>query len=156
MPQLKISNMNDNRNDTIAPKGIFELRVYNADGCLIDQYEDWNLIVNGGRSAIASLIGAATSTKDVTQIAFGTNGASPVLTDTAITGAFTKAVGAVSYPATGQVRFAWSLELAESNGVTIREYGLLCQDNTLFARKVRADIAKTSDVRLEGTWTIIF
>lgn len=148
--------MNDNRNDTIAPKGIFELRVYNADGCLIEQYEDWNLIVNGGRSAIASLIGAATSTKDVTQIAFGTNGASPVLTDTAITGAFTKAVGAVSYPATGQVRFAWSLELSESNGVTIREYGLLCQDNTLFARKVRADIAKTSDVRLEGTWTIIF
>jgi hypothetical protein len=148
--------MNDNRNDKIEPKGIFELRVYNADGCLVEQYEDWNLIVNGGRSAIASLIGAATSTKDVTQIAFGTNGASPVLTDTAITGAFTKAVGAVSYPATGQVRFAWSLELSESNGVTIREYGLLCQDNTLFARKVRADIAKTSDVRLEGTWTIIF
>lgn len=146
----------DIRNDTIAPKGVFEMRVYNADGCLIDQYEDWNLIVNGGRAAIASLIGAATSTKDVTQIAFGTNGASPVLTDAAITTQFKKAVGAVTYPATGQVRFAWSLELAENNGVTIREYGLLCQDDTLFARKVRADIAKTSDVRLEGTWTIIF
>ena len=144
------------RIDTIIPRGIFEMRVYNADGCLLESYEADNLIVNGGRSAIASLIGAATATKDVTQIAFGTNGSNPVLTDTAITGAFTKAVGAVTYPATGQVRFAWSLELAESNGVTIREYGLLCQDNTLFARKVRADISKTSDVRLEGTWTIIF
>lgn len=146
----------DYRNDTITAKGIFEMRTYNADGCLIDTYEDYNLIVNGGRAAIASLIGAATSTKDITQIAFGTNGASPVLTDTAITAQFKKAVGAVTYPASGQVRFAWSLELAENNGVTIREYGLLCEDNTLFARKVRADIAKTSDVRLEGTWTIIF
>jgi len=62
----------------------------------------------------------------------------------------------VTYPATGQARIAWSLELAENNGVTLREYGLLCDDDTLFARKVRADISKTNLVRLEGTWTIIF
>lgn len=144
------------RKDTIEAKGIFELKRYDADGVLLEHYIDENLIVNGGRSAIATLIGAATSGKAVTKIGFGTNGASPLLTDTALTGSFVKNVNGVTYPATGQVRFAWSLELAENNGVTIREYALVCTDNTLFSRKTRADIAKDNTVRLEGTWTIIF
>ncbi len=142
--------------ETSKPRGIFALKVIDDCGNVLENYEDDNLIVNGGRAAIANLIGAATSTKDVTQIAFGTNGALPLLTDTAITGAVTKAVNGVTYPSTGRVQFAWSLELAEGNGTTIREYGLLCQDNTLFARKTRAEITKNNTIRLEGTWTIIF
>lgn len=145
-----------NRIDTINPRGIFELRMYDDCGRLLESYVDDNLIVNNGRDAIVDLIGSGDSNKVVNQISFGTNGADPVLTDTAITAPFTKAVNAVTYPATGQVQFAWSLELSENNGVTIREYGLLCDDNTLFARKVRADISKNNTVRLEGTWKIIF
>lgn len=146
----------DQRTDNLSPRGIFVMRTFDADGCELEHYVDDNLIVNGGRSAIASLIGAGTAGKVVNQIAFGTNGASPILSDTGLTGTFAKAINGVTYPGTGQVQIAWSLELAENNGVTIREYALLCDDDTLFARKVRADVSKTNLVRLEGTWTIIF
>jgi hypothetical protein len=146
----------EDRTDKINPTGIFELRMYDDCGKLLETYIDNNLIVNGGRDAIVDLIGSGDADKVVNTISFGTNGAAPVLTDTTITGAFDKAVNAVAYPATGQVRFDWSLELVENNGVTIREYGLKCDDGTLFARKTRADIAKNNTVRLEGTWTIIF
>lgn len=146
----------ENRTDLLNPTGIFQMRVYDAAGCLVEEYEDNNLIVNGGRDAIADLIGSGDADKVVDTISFGTNGSSPVLTDNAITGAFDKGVNGVTYPATGKVQFAWSLELAENNGVTIREYGLKTNDGTLFARKIRSEINKTSSIRLEGTWTIIF
>lgn len=147
--------MNTDRKDTLVLKGVFELRKYDVDDNLIETYIEENLIVNGGRTAIATLLAAATSGKAVTKIGFGTNGADPVLTDTALTGSFVKAVAGFTYPATGQVRFSWSLELSEGNGMTIREYGLICTDNTVFARKTRAEIAKDNTVRLEGFWTII-
>lgn len=143
------------RQDTLPLKGIFELRRYDADDNLLETYIEENLIVNGGRTAIATLLAAATSGKAVTKIGFGTNGADPVLTNTALTGSFVKAVSGFAYPATGQVKYSWSLELSEGNGMTIREYGLICTDNTLFSRKTRAEIVKDNTVRLEGSWTII-
>lgn len=146
----------EERSEKLAPRGVFHLKVMDECGTILEQYTDDNLIVNGGRNAIATLIGSANAEKDVTDIAFGTNGSSPLVTDTAITGAFTKAVNAVSYPSTGRVQFNWSLELTEGNGMTIREYGLLCDDGTLFARKTRTEIVKNNTIRLEGTWTIIF
>ena len=62
----------------------------------------------------------------------------------------------MEYPATGQVRFNWSLSTAELNGVAITEFGLLCADGTLFSRKQRKPIEKESDLSLTGSWTILF
>ena len=139
--------MNFNMKNLLNPVGKFYLEIF-EDGKLIESYEDRNLIVNGGRDAIAKLIGAANTNADkrITQIAFGTNGADPIITDSAITAQFAKAIDGVAYPATETVEISFTLGSGENNGVTIREFGLLCADNTLFARKIRASIEKTSAI----------
>lgn len=143
-------------NEGINLKGIFELIITDVSGKVLEHYIDKNLVVNGGRSAVMALLGAATSGKQLTKLSVGTNGTAPAGSDTAITGAFTKALGAVTYPTISSVQFAWSLGAAEGNGILIKEFGLLCTDNTLFARKTREAINKNSDIILSGNWTISF
>lgn len=138
-------------------KGRFELQVVSAHtGEVLETYVDANLVVNTGRTAVMSLLGAGGATKQLTKLAVGTNGTAPVGGDTAITGAFTKSLGAVTYPTISSVRFDWTLGALEGNGIAIREFGLLCDDTTLFARKVRELINKNSDIILNGNWTISF
>ena len=136
-------------------KGSFCLEVI-KNGEVIERYQDNNLVVNGGRTAVMQLLGAANSDKQLTQIAFGTNGTAPVGTDSAITGAFTKNLGAVTYPTISSVKMEWTLGALEANGTAIAEFGLLCFDDTLFARKTREVINKNSDIILNGAWTISF
>ena len=52
--------------------------------------------------------------------------------------------------------FSFTIGKAEANGKKIREFGLLCSDGTLFARKTRGVIEKADDIEIVGTWTIIF
>ena len=143
--------------DTAALRGYFTLDIRRAsDGALIERFEDANLIVNGAKDQLARLAGGNGSGRHITHIGFGvgTGAASP--NDTGLTGAFWKPLASVSYPATGQVAFAWSLAPAEANGMAITEFGLRCADGTLFARKTRQPIHKSDDLSLTGTWTIIF
>lgn len=143
--------------DNLEIKGVFILDVIcNRTGAVLEHYEDHNLVVNGGRTAVMKLLGGDTSGFNPTKISFGTNSTAPAATDTAITGAFTKSLGTVTYPTISSVRWAWSLEAAENNGMGIREFGLLCNNNNLFARKTREIINKTSDIRLSGTWELRF
>lgn len=136
--------------------GNFVLKTYDGSGNLIEEYEERNLIVNGGRESTMKLIGGAGTDKNIDRIAFGSNGSDPAELDSAITEQFAKPVAAISYPAINSVQFDFTLELNENNGATIREFGLLSVDGTLFARKTRAAIVKDNTVRLEGTWTLVF
>lgn len=136
--------------------GSFALDICDLQGNVLEHYEDHNLIVNNGRTAVTLLLGAGDTDKQLTKLAVGTNGTSPTGSDTAITGAFTKSLGAVTYPTISSVSFAWTLGAGEANGINIAEFGLLCDDGSLFARKVRAVIAKNSDIILNGSWTISF
>jgi hypothetical protein len=148
--------------DTINPgsqnlKGIFYLeKICAHTGKILEVYEDRNLVVNGGRTAVMQLLGAGTSGKRLTKLSVGTNGTTPTGSDTAITGAFTKNLGTVSYPTISSVKFDWQLGAGDANGIGIREFGILCFDDTLFARKVRELINKNSDIILNGSWTISF
>jgi hypothetical protein len=79
--------------------------------------------------------------------------------DTEITDAFVKPVTEFSYPAPGRVEIAWNLLVSEANGLAIIEFGLMCADGTLFARKIRENprpINKENDISVDGQWTIIF
>jgi hypothetical protein len=136
--------------------GIFTMNVI-KNGQVIKCVNEKNLVVNGGRNALAALIGGSGGTdKPVTKIGFGTGTTAAALTDDELTGLFDKAIDSVIYPQTGAVSFEWALDYAENNGVDITEFGLLCDDDTLFSRKVRDAITKTSAIRLEGIWTIQF
>ena len=142
--------------ETMPMRGCFRMRVYRK-GKLIDQYEDRNLIVNGARLAAAQLIAGAGSGKHISKIAFGTNGNIPTPDDAAIASPFVKNLDGAAYPVLGQAEFSWKLLATEANGKAIIEFGLLCEDGTLFARKVRGEaIPKGPDIALEGEWIIIF
>lgn len=141
--------------DQLNLRGEFTVRVYRG-GELVQEWTDRNVIVNNGRDALARLLSGVTANKSVTKIGFGTGTGAAAQTNTSLTNMTSKSVGAITYPETGAVQFAWSLETSEGNGLTITEFGLLTADNTLFARKVRGGIAKTSDIRLDGYWKILF
>lgn len=143
--------------DRLPQAGILEYRVRRR-GVIVETVLVENLIVNGARDAMARLLGGDGAGKTLDRIGFGTNGAAPVGADDDLTGAFVKALGVKSYPATGKVQWTWTLTTLEGNGLSIREFGLLCTDGTLFSRKTRSAgaIEKDEDVDLEGTWTILF
>lgn len=144
--------------DRLAPlKGQFEMQIIDANtGAVLETYVDKNLVVNGGRTAVMILLGSGNSDKVLNKLGVGTNGTAPVGTDAALTGGFYKAVDLVTYPTANSVRFGWQLGVGDANGMAIAEFGLLCDDDTLFARKVREVINKNADIILNGNWTISF
>jgi hypothetical protein len=139
-------------------KGILRYTVF-KNGVPIEHVEEHNLIVTVGRTQMAHLLAGDLTGKQVTKITFGTNGTAPVLSDTTIANAYRKDLLGSSYPAAGQVKFNWNLTTSEANGKAILEFGLICEDLTLFSRRIRESgkpINKESDISLEGDWTIIF
>ena len=124
---------------------------------LIETFEDSNLIVNGARRAMEQLVAGNVAGKSIDRIAFGTSGNVPTPDGTAIADPFVKPLTGVVFPATGGVEFQWDLLSTEANGKAILEFGLLCADGTLYARRNRATpINKDSDIALEGQWIINF
>ncbi|MGL4448690.1 MAG: hypothetical protein ACRCUZ_13405 [Shewanella sp.] len=144
-----------NINESITLRGELSITLHQA-GRPPKTLTEHNMIMASAKSALARLIAGQGSGKNITRIAFGTSGTGPSPDDAAITGAYTKALAAAEFPAAGQVKFGFSLAESEANGLNIRELGLLCADGTLFARKVRGMIEKTSDLSITGSWTIIF
>jgi hypothetical protein len=137
-------------------KGTLRYTVF-KNGVPVEQFEDSNLIVTGARIQMAHLITGDVSGRSISYISVGTNGDTPTVSDTEITGAFTKAVDGFEYPANGQAQINWKLLVSEANGMAIREFGLFTDDGALFARRIRANpLYKESDISIEGEWIIIF
>ncbi|MDR1902871.1 MAG: hypothetical protein LBQ88_11390 [Treponema sp.] len=153
--EMKLSFIDDHSQQM---KGILRYTIY-KNGIPIEDVEEQNLIVTVGRTQMAHLLAGDLTGKQITKIAFGTNGAAPALADTLITNPFNKNLLGFTYPAAGQVKFDWNLTTAEANGKAILEFGLICEDMTLFSRRIRESgkpINKESDISLGGDWTIIF
>jgi hypothetical protein len=139
-----------------APSGLFVLRIYRGDE-LIETFEEKNLIVTNSQQIHAKLLGGAVTNMSVTQIGYGTSLTAPVVGNTSLTSPYMKALDSVSYPATNQVSFNFSLGSAEDNGVSIGEFGLFTAGGLLYARKTRtAAIPKASDLSFTGSWVISF
>lgn len=138
------------------PTGDFYLEVFRR-GQLIEVVDEKNLIVANSKLIHARLLGGDVANRSVTQIAFGTNPVAPSTGNTTITDPYSKAIDLVSYPATNQARFAFSLGTDEANGKAIAEFGLLTAGGMLYARKNRSNpLYKESDITFAGTWTINF
>lgn len=142
-------------NEQIKLKGELTIRVF-RNGELIHEDVEKNQIVNLARTSLTKLIAGDGSGFQLTKIGFGTNGTAASATDTALTGAFVKALGSHSYLSFNIVQFNWTLENDEANGMAIQEMGLISSNDTLFARRTRAAVNKTSDLRIEGNWKIFF
>lgn len=141
--------------DNIKAIGSFVMEVIEtATGRIIDRYSGENLVILNGKTNITKLLGGDVSGKAITQIAVGTNGTAPDLSDTGITNQFAKAIDSISYPAADTVQINAIINNDEANGMMVREAGLLLGDNTLFARKTREAIDKTNAIALNIIWKI--
>ncbi len=136
--------------------GNFVMRVLDKEGNVIDTYEDHNMIVNLARIAMSELVSEGKESKIITKFAVGTGNATATPTDTNLTDIYINDITGHSFPEDGCVKFEWYLDYNEANDMNITEFGLLCDDATLFSRKVRPAIYKASDLAFEGEWTIIF
>lgn len=135
-------------------RGELRVNIY-RDGVLVEQYCENNLIVDMAKTIMANLLGGEAD-KNITKIGFGTSSIAPAAGDTALTGAYVKLLAAAEYPEDNSVLFPFTLGTGEANGTSIKEFGLLTEDETLFARKTRTTIEKTVDLSLSGSWKIIF
>jgi len=144
-------------------RGILRYKVF-KNGVLIEDVEHKNLIVNGAREVMAKLVSGVFSGRNITKIAFGESGVIPNENDTEIRNPFLKDIHEISFPAPGEVQFDWGLTKYEANGKAICEFGLLTDDGTLFARRIREDedgnpagpINKENDISVVGQWTLVF
>ena len=138
-------------------RGVFDLHIF-KNGVEIEHFVEHNLIVNSARTAMAHLVGSADATKKITQFGIGTDNTEPDLANTSLTNVFQKDIDSVVYPEDDEynVQFNFSLSVDEGNDMEITEFGLMCADGSLFARKVRKAISKDSDISLTGSWTIMF
>jgi hypothetical protein len=136
-------------------KGRFYMEVIDiASGEVIDRFDGKNLVVNSGILNVCHLLGGDASGHALTTIKVGTSPTAPALTDTTITGAFSKAIDSVAYVGNNIVQFIYSIDGTEANGITIQEAGLFNSAGVLFARKTRSAIVKTSAIALQGVWEI--
>jgi len=141
---------------SLKPRGIFALDIF-RHGHLIEHFEDDNLIVTKGRESVVRLVAGDVSGRSIVNIGFGTNGTAANPADTALTGAFVKAIDSHSYPVSTSVQFNFSLSTSEAVGLSISEFGLLTASGILHARKVRSGpLLKDIDISLTGTWTLIY
>lgn len=143
-------------NEKLNITGTIHIEVRDKAGSLLLNTTEKNLVVNGGRNAVAALLGGSAANKNITQIGFGTGSVMPSPPDAALTGTVLKNISTVQYPSVGAVRFNWLLDYADANGLAIREFGLFCADGSLFNRKTRDAINKTADISISGYWDIQF
>lgn len=134
------------------------LRIWvRKNGELVEKMDEHNLIVDCAKTVMAHLAGGDVASKSIAKVAFGTNGVAPSASDKEITDPYEKDVDSVEYLQDGQVTFHFSLGSTEANGKKILEFGLLCADGTLFARRIRSEaLAKEQDITIDGEWTIAF
>lgn len=124
---------------------------------LVEEWTGKNLLVNNMKAMLAHLVAGDVTDRPITRIGFGTNGTPALPSNTALTAMYVRSLGAVSYPTSSSVQWAWQLGKSEANGMSIAEFGLLSANNGLYARRARAEaITKTSDMSLSGTWGISF
>lgn len=147
--------------DGVNIKGELHLRVVDHEGNVLQQFAFNNLVVNNGKLNVAKLLGGDAAGKKIDTVGVGTSATAAAVTDTTLTGSFTRAVNgntaysAITYPANGQVQFAFTIQTSEANGMTINEFGLLNTNGDLCARKVLStSISKTSAFAIEGEWII--
>lgn len=138
------------------PRGYFSLDIF-RNGHLIERFEDENLIVTSARESVARLVAGDIEGRSITQIGFGTNGATANPANTVLIGAYIKPIDSHIYPVSTSVQFNFSLNPSEANGLLISEFGLLTSAGFLHARKVRSGpLLKDIDISLTGTWTLVY
>lgn len=142
-------------------RGEFHLSVFRRDK-EIDSYDDHNLVVNAGRHRLAQLA-TGESQSAIEFIGVGSGGKDEAAGDTALTDQLLIPLTAKTVDGL-DARFDFTIGQEQANGLSIREFGLFCSDETMFSHRVRrkksdgsaATIEKQDDITIQGYWIIHF
>lgn len=148
-------------------RGDLFLKIRHGDGSQ-DRIAHRNLIVTGGRNALAKLLSGQTG-MHISSIAVGTGSAPAADGDAAITDPVSVDISDVRvgtnlededgaiFESPNVVQFHFVFPRDAAVGVQIGEYGLFCADGTLFSRVVRdTPFEKTALDKITGFWQITF
>ena len=135
------------------PSGTLAIRVERKGIVVLE--EGYNMVVDLAKRIQSRAI-AGESGWNISKVAFGSNGAPTAAGDTGISNAVVVPVGAITHPTDYSVSFAFELGPSAGVGLSIREFGLLASNGTLFSRKYRLGdpIEKDSETTISGVWTI--
>lgn len=148
--------------------------IVRRNGQVIEEFSERNMIMTGGRIAIAKLFSGQVGLAG-THVGVGTDGSEPNAEQTGLAGGVLVPAKSVSFARaevdgdsvrwvateepTPNVRFDFLFGTDDANGMSIREFGLFCGDGTMFSRRIRESgksIEKDSDIEIEGYWIIRF
>ena len=142
-------------------KGELTIRTYDINDRLLYEYKTPNTIVNNARGILANLLrGEDVTNKKITTMKVGTGTTAPTRDDVALKDGAALSISTTSALVTGkpgEVKFSAELPIgASGDGKTFTEVGLFSEDGTMFARQVHTAQTKSSSVKLEYTWIIVF
>ena len=137
-------------------RGEIHIEVIHVESGTRETIDIENLVVDGGKRNLARLF-AGEPGLHATHVGFGSSSIPAEPGDAALTDSVVVLITAVSFPEPTTVRFDFELGQTIGNGLNIKEFGLLCADGTLFARRTRPEgLAKTSQDIIRGYWQIHF
>ncbi len=135
-------------------KGEFHLKILQG-GRLIRAVDDHNLVVDSGRIRTAELAGGLSSAY-ISQIGIGTGAEPESADDTTLTDQQLFPVSDTTIDGR-DLRFDFTINEEQANGLAIREFGLFCADGTMFSHRVRSGvIEKADDMQIIGYWILHF
>jgi hypothetical protein len=142
--------------DRFNPRGHVRLEVWRGSTLIL--HERSNVITNTGRARFPRIFGGDPSAKPPFQIAIGSSAAVASPADTAITNALIVPFSAAPAYAGFGVLFQATVLPEQANGLPIREFGLMDEDEAVLARWVRpgTEFVKADDMRLLIFWKIDF
>lgn len=142
--------------DRSEPRGFVRLEVWRGGTLIL--HENNNVITHTGRARFPRIFGGDPSAKRPSQIAIGSGAGVASPADTAITDAFIVPFNAVPTYSGFGVLFQATVLAEQANGLPIREFGLMDEDEAVLARWVRpgTEFVKADDMRLLIFWKIGF
>lgn len=142
---------NDNINH---PKGVVNVRIFDAQGVEVLNETDHNLVLIGGYQLLPRLLCGINN--HITHIAVGENGTPPKESDIELLNPCFVEVNHVDFPTPRSVRFSSTFDYGDAVGLSIQELGLYTPNGVLFSRKVRQPLEKTQHMSIAVSWDINF
>lgn len=119
---------------------------------IIERVTHDNMVMRNIKNVITGLLGQGTD--QITLFGVGTNSLLPVDTNTTLTNQVITPLVSYDISQNNMVTFNYYVDYDLANDITIGEMGLLTTSGVLVARINRVPFTKTSDMALEGQWTL--
>ena len=146
------------RREVVRVRGDVTISIFGTDGS-VQLLEYHNLVVNGGKSILAGLLGHSSTYANeyLDTVAFGTGSNVPDIGNTGLQTPILTDAAAATYPAFNSVMFTATMQSNEGVGSTFQELGLMSHaTGKLFSRLTISPITKDNQSMIQVDWTISF